>query len=66
MRATNISYKSQTDDDDVELKTAFQKLVLDLTSNRVKPNIRGGTDFFDCSGHVSLAVKSEASEKKRM
>ena len=54
MGATNMKYESHTNDDNVELKTTFQKLVLDLAGNRVKPNIGRGTDFFDCGGHGSL------------
>jgi hypothetical protein len=50
--------EEHTDDDDIELKPALQKLVLDLTSDRVKADIRGRTNFFDCwSGHGGLAVK---------
>lgn len=44
MRRTNYN--------DVELETTFEQFVLDLLGNRVKADVRSGTNFLDiCGGH---------------
>ena len=41
----------RTDDNDIELKTTLQELMLYLLGNRVKTNVRRRTNLFDCCGH---------------
>lgn len=43
----------RTNDDDIELKTTFQELVLNLLGDGVETDVGGSADFLDCnSGHV--------------
>ena len=49
----------RTNDDDIELETALQKLMLNLLSDTIETDIRARTDFFDCSHFNKLSRGKE-------
>lgn len=56
----NARKTRRTDDDDVELETALQELVLDLLRDGIKTNVRGRAHFFNvCGGHDSCVRGEE-------
>jgi len=47
-----LSQTGLTNDDDIELETSFQELMLNLTRDGLETNVRVGADFFGLSlGH---------------
>ena len=48
--STRSTALRRTNDDDIELETTLQELVLDLLGDGVEPDVGGSTDFFHCSG----------------
>jgi len=60
--------RPRTNDDDIKLKAALQELVLNLTGNRVEPNVGGSTDLFSLGSHsvlLKIVVEGEEERKQR-
>ena len=56
----------RTNDDDIELETTLQELVLNLLGNGVKPDIGSSTNFFDCSGgHLERAKERKSGVQRK-
>lgn len=50
----------RTNDDDIELKSTLQELVLDLLGDGVETDVGRGADFFNCDGgHLQQGVFSK-------